>query len=432
MKFSIVFVYTFTQLCAVFGLSLEEDCITLAGNGSTGFDDGNNNVATFDRIRGLVWWNELYVAQYYCIRMISTNYTSTLSGECGSMDDVDGDAATARFGEILSIVHHSKYLYVLDVSYGKIKRVSPNGSSLTMRSFDEGIKMMSLSGDTMYVTTEFQILNCSILDWSCGTLAGVANTFGYQDDANSNALFNSPYGSTEIWDTVVVADFGNHCLREIADGVTATLYGNATISGDIDGGDDYLYMPYGLTPTGSDTLLVMDYVTLREVDMNGVGVTLGSFSDAIYDVAVVGGNLYLAFDFRIINCSWESMITSTPSSYPTDEPTGVPSEIPTVDPMEVPIEVPTVLPTSHSSEAPTEPTRDPTLFPTQEPTREPTRYPTSSRFITSELSIIMQYILAMGLTVAFIVLWMVCCFCINMYRLYRKREDIQRTLTMIS
>merc|ERR1719320_1127777 len=124
------------------------------------------------------------------------------------------------------------------------------------------------------------------------------------------------------------------------------------------------------------------------------------------------------------------MITSTPSATPTDESTGVPSEIPTVDRTEAP----TVLPASHPSEAPTEPTRDPTLFPTsvptQERTREPTRYPTSSRVMTSEESIIMQYILAMGLTVAFVVLWMGCCFCIYMYRLYRKREDIQRILTM--
>jgi len=425
MKVSIAFLYTYTQLCAVFGLSLEEDCTTLAGNGSTGFDDGNNNVATFDRIRDLVWWNELYVAQYYCIRMISNNYTSTLSGECGSMDDVDGDAATARFGEILSIVHHSKYLYVLDVSYGKIKRVSPNGSSWTMRTFDENVQMMTLSGDTMYVTTEFQILNCSILDWSCGTLAGVADTIGHQDGASSNALFNSPCGIADMWDTIVVADLGNYCLREIADGITGTLYGNDTISGDINGGDDYLYMPYGLTPSSSDTLLVTDYYTLREVGINGVGVTLGSFSDVIYDVAVVGGNLYLAFDFRIMNCSWESMITSTPSSTPTDEPTGVPSEIPTVDPTEAPSGVPTVLPTFHPTEAPT---GVPTLFPTNAPSEEPTRDPTSSRVTTSEESIIMQYILAMGLTIAFVILWMGICFCIFMYRLYR-REDVQRILT---
>lgn len=299
-----------------FGLNPDEDCQTVAGTGIAGTSDGPNEVASFTEIYGgSVWWyNDLYVAQKNCIRVVSSDYTRTLSGSCTSMSDADGDYSVARFGYLYGIAADDYYLYVTDTTNKKIKKVSISGTSTTVMSFDEYIYDISISGDTMYVTTKYQILTCSMVDWICEALAGIEDTLGYQDGNNSEALFNNMRGITHIWNSTVVSGRENYCLRQIDGGRTSTLYGNCTYRGSNSGGDDYLYRPARLTPTTYDTLLVSDMYTIREVDANGFGVTVAKFPEFGFDVQEVGDYLYVILFSRILKCSWESMATSSSSS----------------------------------------------------------------------------------------------------------------------
>ena len=168
---------------------------TLAGDGSTGFQDGSSVGSRFADPFGIIMDREgaLYVAdagQNNRIRKITPDgMVSTLAG--GSEGFADGQGSAAAFNTPSAIaLDASGNLYVADTGNNGIRKVTPQG-----------------------------VVN---------TIAGDGNA-GYRDGPGRDAQFNGPIGLAVDTDgSVYVADTYNDRIRKIAsDGVVSTLAGGS-------------------------------------------------------------------------------------------------------------------------------------------------------------------------------------------------------------
>ena len=148
------------------------------------------------------------------------------------------------------------------------------------------------------------------------TLAGLADNTGTNDGSGSVARFNTPAGvALDATGNLYVADSVNNLIRRISpDGLTATLTGQAGVSGSADGSGSAAQFnaPYGvaLDRTGNVYVADVNNHTIRKISPSGVTTTLagqaGTFGSADgvgnvarfhypYGIAVdVSGNVYVA------------------------------------------------------------------------------------------------------------------------------------------
>ena len=158
---------------------------TFAGNGSVGFDNGALTSATFDDPYGLAFdaSGNLYVAdvQNNCIRKItiSTGMVSTFAGS-GNQGLTNGPTASATFNYPLACIFDSdNNMYISDTYNNVIRKVSAAGN----------------------VTT----------------FAG-AGSSGLTNGAAASATFNFPIGLLVNGDGIYVADTHNNVIRKITVG----------------------------------------------------------------------------------------------------------------------------------------------------------------------------------------------------------------------
>jgi len=299
----------------------EDDCEVLAGTRQAGYINGPNENATFDGIGGIVWrYDELLVAQKGCVRGVSATYTRTLAGLCSQIaSDIDGTSEEARFGMLLGIDFDAEgNVYVID--YNKVKMLGVDDYTTTVLDFNDRQLGLSVKGNTMLISGIYNVWNCSILNWSCQSLAGDPYMGGYLEGANNESLLSYAFDVISIWDSVIFSDRRNYCLRQIVNGQTRTFFGVCTE-------DDWLFLRW-LAVSNYETLLVTDSFTLREIDEYGNDTILATFEDTIHDVEVVGDDLYISFYSYIQKCKWKSMFTtSSPTPSPTLMPTSTPTEV---------------------------------------------------------------------------------------------------------
>jgi hypothetical protein len=202
---------------------------TVAGlAGKSGFADGTNGAARFDRAAGVAvdGAGSLYVTdtQNHTVRKITcagTNWvTSTLAGTPGRRGSTNGWNGMARFNQPEGIVLDSAGLiYVADTLNGTIRKLRLAGAQRVEVS----------------------------------TIVGQAGTPGYADGTNRAARFNCPRGIAEDEaGSLYVADSGNHIIRKIdpagTNWVARTLGGWAQTIGAADG-EGYVarfYCPLGI------------------------------------------------------------------------------------------------------------------------------------------------------------------------------------------
>jgi sugar lactone lactonase YvrE len=153
--------------------------------------------------------------------------------------------------------------------------------------------------------------------WVVTTFAG-EGTGAFNDGPLLSAKFKSPTGVTVAADgTLLVADFGNHRIRKISDGLVSTIAGNDT-SGIVDGhGPEAQFeSPYhiGSDKNGNLFILDQDVTIIRKISpaadvsdyaginqpgfVNGATTTARFQSDANAIIADPSGNIYVGDTFN--------------------------------------------------------------------------------------------------------------------------------------
>ncbi len=210
---------------------------TLAGNGRAGYTgDGQEAVsARLSRPGGVTvdGAGNVYTNDYgnNVIRRISWGGIITTvagNGEYGNVGD-GGLAVQARLNKPygLSVTRDGRWLYIADYGNHSIRRVN---------------------------------LTSGVITTVCGT--GEPGYFGDGGPARA-ARLNGPYWVALWRSSLLIADAGNHCIREVelCDGTIRTLVGNGT-PGFVDAwretGEARLNIPAGMTVDG-DELMIADY-----------------------------------------------------------------------------------------------------------------------------------------------------------------------------
>lgn len=133
----------------------------------------------------------------------------------------------------------SNYLYVADTGHSSIKIVSLVGYAVTtiVSTGLNSPKGLAIDSNYLYVADagNSQIKKISLIGYTVTILAG-STLPGFLDGIGTNAFFSIPSGVAIFGNLLYVADTGNSTIRRISisSGITTTLAGTATISGNKD------------------------------------------------------------------------------------------------------------------------------------------------------------------------------------------------------
>jgi sugar lactone lactonase YvrE len=277
---------------------------TPAGSaGSSGSADGIGPTARFYYPDGITTdGTNLYVADSgnNTIRkiVIATGAVTTLAGSATDYSgSADGIGAAARFYSPYGITTDGVNLYVADSYNHTIRKIVIATSAVTTLAgsaetpgFDDGIGPaarfnepdgITTDGTNLYVADSGNdtIRKIVIATGAVTTLAGSAETPGFDDGIGPAARFRYPGGITTDGTNLYVADSGNDTIRKIviATGAVTTLAGSATDdSGSADGIGEAarFYFPYGITTDGTNLYVSdMGNNTIRKIVIATSAVT---------------------------------------------------------------------------------------------------------------------------------------------------------------
>ena len=214
---------------------------TVAGDGTSGFVNGNGANARFSNPRGVAIDNigQIHVADTgnHAVRRISAlGDVSTLVGD-GTPGSTD--SPNARFNGLAGIAVDGAtiYVYIADSGNHRIRRLDNSNAVITLagadRGFKDGLAVDSRFADPTGIavdgkgnlvvadTTNSLVRELDPIRASNGdpqavlTLAGTGDR-GLTDGAGNVARFNVPRGvAVTTSSAVIVADTGNHVLRRI-------------------------------------------------------------------------------------------------------------------------------------------------------------------------------------------------------------------------
>jgi len=277
---------------------------TIAGSaGVAGSLDGNGTAAQFNNPQGVAVdaAGNVYVSDTgnSTIRKITVNgAVTTFAGSAGQTGTADGNGSAARFNFPAGLaVDVAGNVYVADHGSSTIRQITSGGTVTTAAGsggvsgnadgaaasarFDHPSAVsIDANGDVYIIDTSNQtVRKLTISTGNVTTLAGSAGVAGNADGAGIAARFFYPSGiAVTGTGTVYVADTGNHSIRTVTAGVTATLAGGVGRIGVADGvgGEALFAYPAGLTIDSAGTLYVADHNnhTVRKVTAGGAVTTL--------------------------------------------------------------------------------------------------------------------------------------------------------------
>ncbi len=241
-----------TAVCAV---SQSANVSVIAGSTSTeGSINGLGGNARFgSSLRGVAVdaTGNIYVADAAnrLIRKIDATYTvTTVAGIDGTRGTADGAAATATLHSPSAMAFDGAGNLIFSDSYANtIRKLTPGGV--------------------------------------VSTVAGVANTMGYQDGAAGTATFRAPSSLVFTVDgTLIVADMGNDCIRKISPTwQTSTFAGKANYGSSVGTATGAkFYEPDGITVDRKGNIFVSDRSnnTIRRITPAGIVTTLAGQAGA--------------------------------------------------------------------------------------------------------------------------------------------------------
>ncbi|MBH9577008.1 hypothetical protein [Inhella proteolytica] len=207
---------------------------TLAGGGQgangSRHADGQGTAAAFNEPRGFAQdgAGNLYVADYQnqVIRRITpSGLVTTLAGSPGQQGSVDGTGSAARFSDPQAVALDSAgNLYVADTGPTKaIRKITPAGVVSTLLSAGPGTRLSEPRGLALLADGSLLIADAQeqqLLQRSpAGTvsvLVGQTGKPGLADGSGTAASLYTPMGlGAGPGGTVLVADSGNHLIRQL-------------------------------------------------------------------------------------------------------------------------------------------------------------------------------------------------------------------------
>lgn len=215
-----------------------------AGDGVSGFRDGEGKTARFSNPNGLCvdGSGNLYVSDMDndCIRKVSpSGLVTTFAGSSAGLQD--GGGRTAKFNGPTGLVSDPQgNIYVCDYNNHCIRKVSPQGS--------------------------------------VSTIAG--NGFsGYKNGNGREAMFSSPLAITrDKSGNLFVADYNNQCIRKISPAGAVTLFAGSGKAGFADGTGEFASFNgiVSLSIDKFDNIYVVDAQNsaIRKVSPTGLVTTL--------------------------------------------------------------------------------------------------------------------------------------------------------------
>jgi len=258
---------------------------TVAGNGARGFS-GDNGPATSAQLNNpaglaLDTLGNLYIADYgnNRIRKVSGGTITTVAGGGASLGD-NGPATSAQLNLPYGVaVDSAGNLYIADWGNNRVRKVSggvittvagngtrgfsgDNGPAINAQLANpEGIAVDSAGN--LYIA---DFGNSSIRKVSNGVIATVAGTgtpgFNGDNGPAIGAQLYLPYGvAVDSVGNLYIGDSGNNRVRQVSNGVIATLAGNGTSGFSGDNGPPtsaQLANPYGVAIDSAGNLYIGD------------------------------------------------------------------------------------------------------------------------------------------------------------------------------
>jgi sugar lactone lactonase YvrE len=179
---------------------------TLAGNGTSGSEDGNRTIArlSYPVDVALDMYGNIYVAEKTGIRKISPlGVVSTLAGNRGSLGFTNGMGTSALFNYPYGIVvDYLGNVLVSDAGNHCIRKISPSGNVTTIAGL-------------------------------CGS---DNSSYGLVNNVGTNARFYFPIDiDIDKSGNIYIADAFNHVIRKISPSNVVTTFAGSSSSGFIDG-----------------------------------------------------------------------------------------------------------------------------------------------------------------------------------------------------
>ena len=266
---------------------------TLAGNGRAGYtgDGGDPAQAELCKPSGVAVdpsTGRIYIADTgnHCLRMVEKEGISTIAGDGQEGYTGDGqEAVSARVCRPGGVtVDGAGNVYTNDYGNNVIRRISWGGIITTVAGNGEygnvgdgGLAVqarlnkpyglsVTRDGRWLYIADygNHSIRRVNLASGVITTVCGTGEP-GYSGDGGPAraARLNGPYWVALWRSSLLIADAGNHCIREVelCDGTIRTLVGNGT-PGFVDAwretGEARLNIPAGMTVDG-DELMIADY-----------------------------------------------------------------------------------------------------------------------------------------------------------------------------
>lgn len=198
---------------------------TLAGSTDYGYADGMGKAAKFSDPTGVAidYQGNIYVADNGSRRIrkvTSDGNVTTLAGD-GNSGYRDGNGTQAEFFDIQSIATDKLgNVYVYEQGSGRVRKITPSGfvstyagSTSSLPSTYEPFGMTVDANGVVYVGYQSGI---SILDPSGPKFFAGTNNPGYLDGQAATAQFNQPNAlATDLQGNIYVCDVGNARIRKI-------------------------------------------------------------------------------------------------------------------------------------------------------------------------------------------------------------------------
>lgn len=214
---------------------------TFAGSKTAGYADGSGQAAKFKLPAGICIDSKgvIYVADQgnHRIRMISPEgIVSTLAGS-GQPGFADGKGTAAKFHAPTGIaVDSAGYVFVTDLVNNRIRKISPNGVVTTLAGSGEfskvdgegkiaafryptGIVIDPMGG--LYITDQSNHIVRRVT--ASGQVSTLIPEPGGKTEPAGSASFKNPMAICFNKEgNLIVADFNNHCIKEISAEATLT------------------------------------------------------------------------------------------------------------------------------------------------------------------------------------------------------------------
>ncbi|MCU0579733.1 MAG: hypothetical protein MUF69_09340, partial [Desulfobacterota bacterium] len=263
---------------------------TLAGSGSSGFQDGSGTGASFNFPNGVAvdTTGNIYVADTYNyrIRKITPGGVVTTLAGSGSPGSQDGNGAAASFRVPTALaVDAGGYVYVTDTENHRIRKISPLGQVTTLAGSAQGCSDGQGPAASFFFPIGIAVDgagNVYVADTFCRMIRKI--TPGGQvstvKEGYNIVSFNQPRGIavTTAGDLIFVADTENHQIKKLTPAGSVTLLAGSGAPGSQDGtGSSASFnFPRGLARDSLGNIYVADQNNhrVRKITPAGVVTTI--------------------------------------------------------------------------------------------------------------------------------------------------------------